>query len=127
MRPAGIVFLGNTRPEIDTDASGRYRLTLVLLDAISPRRRERWRVSWVGDEARQWWEAFHPRLVPGQPIDAVLERPRAHATNSRPPLTEIHADVVSLALAPSSSEAVSRVVRQAEQQHPAPSPTAAAT
>lgn len=117
MRTEGIAFLGHARPEIKTTASGQYQLTLLLMAEISPRRREAWRVTWTGDAARAFWTDNHPLLVPGQPIRAVLERARSHATSSKPPQSETHADVVSLALAPRRGEAdPTRSPEHAEQQ-----------
>jgi len=66
-------------------------------DLGAPLGREAWRLFWAGTEAQAWYEANRASLQPGQPLAVQATRIRAFNGPRGP---EIHARVLSLALAP---------------------------
>lgn len=96
------LFLARERPLATRTADGQFQLALLTMEPIQAGMKEAWRLYWLGDEARAWWAANSATLQPGQPLAVTLTRLRAIATTRAP---EIHARVVSLALAPWRHEA----------------------
>lgn len=105
MQAHGILFMSRQRPEAVTGPDGVFRLTLRLIDVLSSREKEAVQVRWEGPEAAAWWQAHSTQIAAGTPIQAELERVRAVATNTRPPLPELRARAVRLGLEPRRVEA----------------------
>jgi hypothetical protein len=98
MQAHGTLFMSNTRPEASTEG-GTFRLTLRLIDVLSNREKEAVQVRWEGPAAAAWWRENAP-LKPGTPVRVELERVRAYSGSTHPPMPELRARVVHLALAP---------------------------
>lgn len=107
---SGIVYLAKRRPIVGQAADGQWQLSLLAMD----RNRvpghpidsaEAWLLIWRGPQARQWWTDVGQHLQPGQPLFVRAAHMRTHSTRSNPPLTEIHAHVISLCVAPTAQEA----------------------
>lgn len=91
------LFLGHERAQATGTSTGAFQLSLFTLEPIQPGMREAWRLFWLGDEARAWFAAHGATLKAGQPLAVTATRLRAIAGPRGP---EIHARVLSLALAP---------------------------
>lgn len=101
MQATGILFIGNTRPLANTAADGTFQLTLLAMDRIAPHKVEPWRITWAGPQALAFWEQHQAALQSGQPINVQAQGIRTFTTAGRfGPLTETHANVTALALAP---------------------------
>lgn len=105
MQAHGTFFMSKQRPEAATGPDGVFRLTLRLIDVLSSREKEAVQVRWEGPEAATWWQHHHAAITAGTPIEADLERVRAHAGNSYPAIPELRARVVRLHLAPRRTDA----------------------
>ena len=104
MHSTGILFLGKTRPVAEKGTDGVFRLTLLLIDNQG-RGKEAYRVRWVGDEARAFWERHRDHLKSGTVLRAELANARAYIGTTYPPLPELRADVVRLEYLPPKAAA----------------------
>ncbi|GAA4424610.1 hypothetical protein [Acidovorax lacteus] len=100
MQATGTLFLGRTRPRVDRDAAGTFRLGLLLIDNQGSGHSESYRAHWLGDEAEAFWAAHASQLTPGQPVQAELTRLRVRTGSTYPPMPELHARIVRLRLLP---------------------------
>jgi hypothetical protein len=97
------MFVGKQRPLCTKAADGTFQVTLRLLDRVGPESRsvESWLVRWAGSEAADWWLRNEHQVVPGQPLNVVLLRPRVFYTGHGDfRSAELHAAVKHLSLAP---------------------------
>eukprot|EP01030_Chromulinospumella_sphaerica_P005079 gene5079-4967_t len=107
MQHTGILFMGKSRPTIDTEKDGSFRLELVLIDNMGRNphtgrdEKEAYRVRWAGPAAKAFWDTHRDDLTAGAPLHAELERLRAHpGQQTRPPIPELRGRVVRLQLLP---------------------------
>lgn len=91
------MFKGRERAQAVQAADGAFALTMRVMDDVDSRSRESWLLTWAGEEARTWWATHGATLEAGQPLQVQATRIRAFA---HPRGAEIHAQVLSLALAP---------------------------
>ncbi len=98
MRAEGLLFLNKTRPVVSTNDKGEFKLVISALHRISAKQAELWRVSYVGQRAKDLWETCQAVLVPGQPIQIRAKDMRVY-TNGVP---VIEAEAESIAIAPRS-------------------------
>lgn len=92
------LFQAREKPLVTRSSGGDFQLQLLTMDDLgSPLGREAWRLFWVGTDAQTWYEANRSSLQPGQPLAVHATRIRAFNGPRGP---EIHARVLSLALAP---------------------------
>lgn len=104
MQAHGTFFMSKQRPEAATGPDGVFRLTLRLIDVLSSREKEAVQVRWEGPAAATWWQAHHAAIPAGTPIEADLERLRAHVGNTYPAIPELRARVVRLYPVPPRTE-----------------------
>lgn len=102
MKAEGILFMSKTRPLATTSAEGAFQLTVLGMDRIGTHQVEPWRITWVGDEAKSFWAAHGPALMPGQPLRVMVHRIRGYAIRHCAP--EIQAFASHIELAPRSTE-----------------------
>ena len=100
MHATGTLYLGKARPVADTAPDGEFRLTLLLIDNLGGNEKESYRVRWSGPQAQAFWQARSAELVPGAIVHAELERIRATAGATYPPIAELRARVVQLEIVP---------------------------
>ncbi len=107
MQHTGTLFMGKTRPTVNTGTDGSFRLELALVDnmgrnPITKREeKEAYRVRWSGPEAKAFWDTHRADLTAGAPLHAELERLRAHpGPQTYPPMPELRGRVVRLQLLP---------------------------
>ena len=100
MHATGTLYLGKPRPVADTAPDGEFRLTLLLIDNLGGNEKESYRVRWSGPQAQAFWQARSAELVPGAIVHAELERIRATAGATYPPIAELRARVVRLEIVP---------------------------
>jgi hypothetical protein len=107
------LFLGRERPLATRTGDGQFQLALLTMEPLQAGLKEAWRLYWLGDEARAWWDAHGATLQAGQPLAVTLTRLRAiHG----PRVPEIHARVLALELAPWRHQpAANQATQQAER------------
>jgi hypothetical protein len=93
MKATGILFLNRTRPTAGLNAGGEFELVLSALHRISARQAELWQVRYIGQRAKEWWDACGAALVPGQPIAVSAKDMRVYG-NGRPVIEAIAESVV---------------------------------
>ncbi|MDR2325468.1 MAG: hypothetical protein LBE51_08735 [Acidovorax sp.] len=101
MRHTGMLFLSRQRPHAAPARCGTFQLQLHAYDRIGPHQAEPWRVTWVGPEAQHFWQQHETELLPGTALMVELEAARAHSMHTRPPMAELQARVIHMALVPS--------------------------
>lgn len=107
------LFLGRERPLATRTGDGQFQLALLTMEPLQAGLKEAWRLYWLGDEARAWWDANGATLQAGQPLAVTLTRLRAIAG---PRVPEIHARVLALELAPWRHQpAANQATQQAER------------
>ena len=107
MQTTGTLYMSKQRPTVGTDASGVFRLELVLVDNMGRNphtgrdEKEAYRVRWSGPEAQAFWATHSASLPAGTPLRAELQRLRAHPGPAAfPPVPEICGRVVHLQVLP---------------------------
>jgi len=110
---SGIFFAARSKPTLTRSRSGQPQLSIRVVDR-SGNLAEGWFLVWTGPQAQAFWDQHGPTWKPGQPLDATVHQIRPHATS--PALApEIHAQVLSLSLAPWRSEAHATTTKPAPE------------
>ena len=102
MRAEGLLFMSRTRPIAGPAADGKFQITLLAMDRMRPNQVEPWRITWTGEEAREFWNTCQTALTPGQPLRVVAQHMQGFSARHLAP--EIHAHAISIQLAPRSTE-----------------------
>lgn len=109
MRAEGLLFMSRTRPIAGPAADGTFQITLLAMDRMRPNQVEPWpnqvepwRITWAGEEAREFWSTCQTALTPGQPLRVVAQNLQGFSARHIAP--EIHAHAISIQLAPRSTE-----------------------
>jgi hypothetical protein len=100
MNAQGTVYMSKLKPQVNKDLSGKFMLSLVVIDRIGPHRTESWHLFWNGDQAKEFWEAHAMSLTAGTALDVEVERicPHTIAKSRHADFTEIHAVVKQCSL-----------------------------
>lgn len=110
---SGIFFATRSKPTLTRTHSGLTQLSIRVKDS-SGKSDQDWLFVWTGPQAQAFWDQHGPNWKPGQPLDATVHQIRPHATS--PALApEIHAQVLSLSLAPWRSEAHATTTKPAPE------------
>lgn len=102
MKAEGVLFMSRTRPLAGPAADNTFQLTLLAMDRVRTNQVEPWRVTWSGNEAREFWERHGSELTPGQPLRITARNLKGFSARHCAP--EIHAHVERIELAPRSTE-----------------------
>lgn len=111
MHHTGTLYLGKHRPTVGHDATGAFRLEMVLVDNLGRNphtgreEKEAYRVHWAGPAAQAFWATHEQDLTPGAALRVELERVRAHVGATFPPLPELQARMVRAACLPRRASA----------------------
>ncbi len=100
MLHTGTLYLSRTPAQASRAACGAFQLQMLLYDRLGVHHVEPWRVCWSGVDAQRFWEENESTMTPGTALVVSLEQARIHTLNCRPARSEVHANVISCALAP---------------------------
>ena len=98
---SGLYFLPKQqRPVVGRDVDGNFQLTIPMLDVLSAKRKEGYRVRWTGPEAEAFWNAHREDLKPGAAVYGEITHIFIHMGTGHNGKPELHARAISLTYCP---------------------------